>query len=381
MQHKNILLTGGRGPAVLELARQMSRSGHTIYVAESTKIQYCQFSNAVKKNFIVPDPMRDEMGYINTLCNILDKYKIDMLIPAYDDVYFISKHKDKLAKHATIFCDNLVKIKNLNNKYTFAQLVEELNCNTPKTLLINNENEWQEFQKKPTLSAPYMVKSFYASGGSEVITIKTQEDVAKIRFKPPFIVQEFLQGKVLSSTGIAHNGEMVLNVVYEPLFVYRENGPAICLQAVKHPKVLALVKHVVKAQKYTGLIGFDIIENEDGTLYLLECNPRVTSGVHLIPQEADIADKFFNEQAEYFEVMPDKPLQISFAGMLKVLFDLRGEQFKQWLYCATHSRDAIFDSKDIMPSFSIPVLALFYLHQYLKYKKLPDDNIFYHMDW
>ncbi len=381
MQNQKLLLTGGRGPAVLEMARQLSRQGHTIFVAESTKIQYCQFSNTVSKNFLVPDPLLDETGYINALTDLLDKYKIDMLIPAYDETYFIAKHKDKLTEHATVFCDSLEKIKTLNNKYTFAELAETLNCYTPKTILMSNDNEWQKFQENPSFTMPYMVKSFYASGGSEVVTIRAKDDIKKIKFKPPFIVQEHVSGKAWSSTGVAHNGEMTLNVVYEPLFIYRENGPAICLQGVTHPGILALIKHVVKSQNYTGLIGFDIIEKEDGSLYLLECNPRVTSGVHLFSAEDKLGECFLNPNTAFHEAQPKKPVQISVAGMLKVLFYLKKGQFKQWLHCVTHSADAVFDAKDIRPALFVPVLAAFYLHQYIKHSKLPDDNIFYHMDW
>ena len=54
MTMSNILLTGGRAPATLELARAFHRAGHTVFMAESLRGHLSQPSNAITKQFCCP---------------------------------------------------------------------------------------------------------------------------------------------------------------------------------------------------------------------------------------------------------------------------------------------------------------------------------------
>jgi short-subunit dehydrogenase involved in D-alanine esterification of teichoic acids len=55
----NILLTGGRAPVTLDLARAFHRAGHTVFMAESLRGHLSQPSNAVKAHFVVPAPRQE----------------------------------------------------------------------------------------------------------------------------------------------------------------------------------------------------------------------------------------------------------------------------------------------------------------------------------
>lgn len=53
---RNILITGGRAPVALELARLFKAAGHRVYAAESAKYHLCRVSSAVEASFRVPSP-------------------------------------------------------------------------------------------------------------------------------------------------------------------------------------------------------------------------------------------------------------------------------------------------------------------------------------
>jgi len=71
----NILLTGGRAPAALELARVFHRAGHTVFMAESLRGHLSQPSNAIKANFVVPAPRQNGDAFIVPLKRSLWKTK------------------------------------------------------------------------------------------------------------------------------------------------------------------------------------------------------------------------------------------------------------------------------------------------------------------
>lgn len=50
---------------------------------------------------------------------------------------------------------------------------------------------------------------------------------------------------------------------------------------MEHEEIYEWVRQFVQATGFSGQVGFDFIETEDGQLYAIECNPRATSGIHL----------------------------------------------------------------------------------------------------
>src|SRR5690606_21765330 len=64
-------------------------------------------------------------------------------------------------------------------------------------------------------------------------------------------------------------------------------GSSIYFQPVMHAEIERQVASLVKGILYSGQIAFDFIEDAYGKIFVLECNPRATSGVHLLPPEFD----------------------------------------------------------------------------------------------
>lgn len=76
----NILFTGGRAPATLELVRIFHRKGFKVFIAESFKSHICKFSSCVHKSFTLPYPNKNTEEYIGQLIKIIHTERIDILI-------------------------------------------------------------------------------------------------------------------------------------------------------------------------------------------------------------------------------------------------------------------------------------------------------------
>ena len=55
---KRVLLTGGRAPATLDLARHLHHAGCEVFVAESVRYPICRGSNSIKELIMVPSPLQ-----------------------------------------------------------------------------------------------------------------------------------------------------------------------------------------------------------------------------------------------------------------------------------------------------------------------------------
>jgi len=52
----------------------------------------------------------------------------------------------------------------------------------------------------------------------------------------------------------------------------------------------AMIAEFASSLNFTGSLAFDFIRGYDGKLYVLECNPRLTSGIHVLDPAVRISD-------------------------------------------------------------------------------------------
>ena len=377
---KRILLTGGRGPATLDLARHFSRLGHDVYVAEAQRIHFCTFSNAVIEAFVVPSPLVDEVGFVDGLKNIITTHKIDYLIPTYDEVYFIAKYKADLSKHTTVFCDDIETIDRLNNKQKFVAWMDKLGLNVPQTEVIQTKAEYLDRLEQGNIPYPHILKPIYTGGGVEVLKIENIAEAITADAEFPSLVQEFIEGEGFCTFGIAHDGQLSCHAIYKPLYIFRQNGAAVCFKAIEDTAILAFTSAIVAEAKYTGMLGFDLIRKKDGTLWAIECNPRITNGIHLV-EAGDHIDEHFFELQSLKSICPEKARQVSRVAMLRILGLTVKSDYATWFHYWIDSKEVIFDKEDIKPTLALPLIGMHFFLQYYRYHKTPEEAIFYNLDW
>ena len=99
------------------------------------------------------------------------------------------------------------------------------------------------------------------------------------------LVQQRIEGRHVSTLSLLVDGRSLVTVCYEGT-VYA-GTVAICFERVDdEPAVLAWVNRFCGDLSYTGFIAFDFIVDAQGVPWAIECNPRVTSGIHFLDEAA-----------------------------------------------------------------------------------------------
>ena len=102
--------------------------------------------------------------------------------------------------------------------------------------------------------------------------------------------------------------------------------------------------------QFTGQIAFDFIETPDGQVTALECNPRATSGVHLLASHPRFAESFFNPFMDCITPVDDSSFMLSAAMLLYGLpAALKNGSLKDWRKAYFFSNDVILDFNDPLP--------------------------------
>lgn len=290
---KRVLVTGARSPAALELCRGLAADGVTVYAADTLFLPLASWSNSVKRYFRLPSPRFKREAFIRKLSQIIEKYEIDVVIPTCEEAFHLSAVKDQLPTRASYFVDDIATLDRLHNKFTVQQ------CLVPDSYLVGPETkliEDIEKLRKLEMYDPLVFKRAYSrfAEGTFIKPSKAEIDEIKPTPNDPFVAQEFIDGDEYCIYAVAAHGVPKAVTVYRPK--YRAGlGAGIYFDPVDDLAFEAAIWSFIIENKLHGQISFDVIQaryfGREG-MYLIECNPRATSGIHLLGADAGFADLF-----------------------------------------------------------------------------------------
>lgn len=284
----NILITGGRAPVALELARLLHGAGHRVFVAESAAYHLCRVSAAVEQSFRVPPPRQNPEGFIAELEVLVRRFKIDLLVPMCEEIFYIARGLDLLGSHCRVLCSPLELLHGLHHKAEFISRAKQLGLTVPATELIASPQEWSRVMEAQVQQPQRVFKPVYSRFASKVIMPggagkrgPNPAAPSAISQSFPWVAQQYIQGAAICTYSIVHEGTVVAHAAYGSQYRTGQVGASVYFEALDHPSAMDFVRRFVQEIGFSGQIGFDFIEAEDGTLYPIECNPRATSGLHL----------------------------------------------------------------------------------------------------
>jgi predicted ATP-grasp superfamily ATP-dependent carboligase len=157
----------------------------------------------------------------------------------------------------------------LHDKWAFHQLVSGEQLPSPKTVLLNVAAP-EELQ----LPYPIIVKPAAGEGGEGIHVCETPEALAQLCASAAlsggrYIAQQFIAGQDVDISVLADHGRIVAHTI-------QHTETEDTKRFVQDPRMLEVAAGIVKATGFHGLAHFDMrVAAEDGSLYVLECNPRV----------------------------------------------------------------------------------------------------------
>lgn len=376
---KNILITSGRSPITLDMARKFSAAGHKVFVTETSRFHLCTFSNSVEKTFVIPSPRFKPASFIEALLGIVESEKIDFLIPNWEEILNISLNLKRFPKSCEVFCSPFELMHTLHSKALFIERLASLGLKTPKTILV----KCQEDLEKLDFDAPYVLKPCYSRASQKIRKVSPPQVPLDLEFEPhnPWVAQEWLEGEKYCSYSICHEGEIKAHGLY-PVEYSIDGNSCLTFKSMEHEGIYRWIAFFVKSQKFTGQVGFDFIVTNDGSIYAIECNPRSTSGAHLFAKEDKIETAFLNTTKE--PIFPHSSIsrQIA-AGMLMYGWKTlppKASTFS-YLWKLVTSKDVVFELKDLAPFLAQPFLGIKYVMASKWLQHRMDATFYADLDW
>ncbi|MDJ1483709.1 ATP-grasp domain-containing protein [Cytophagaceae bacterium YF14B1] len=325
---ETILITGARAPIAMELARSFHSQGHTVIMADSLILPVSRWSNTVSNYFKLPSPRFAPQEFADTLQQIITTHQVTHLIPTCEEAFYISSFKDGFP--CKVWTSGIELLNQLHNKFLFTQVAKEY-FPIPETELVNKFTTWTE-------SENYVFKPVYSRFAGQIISNKTLVNTYFTNSEQKnWIAQKRIQGKEICIYSIWDEGKLKAYVAYHPLYRVGK-GAGIFFEPVNHPDAHEKVKLFGEAISYTGQLCFDVIIDQNDIPWFIECNPRGTSGAHLV--HTDLANAFLYSGTE----IQQNTAEYAVKGAMAFLYPqkLLTKRVRQ-------AKDVIFRKKDFLP--------------------------------
>ena len=334
---QKILITGARAPIALELARSFANHGEVVIMADSLRFTIARWSNSVAKYYVLPSPRFNLQNFIIELQNIIEKEGITHLIPTCEEAIYIACHKEKF--NCKVWTCGKDLILNLHNKYHFYQQFNQY-LPMPETVLVDDFLNWQT-------SEEYVFKPIFSRFATAVLIKKIlPKDYFSTTEKQKWLAQKFIKGTEICVYSLWDNGVLKAYSTYLPL--YRAGkGAGIFFEPVTNTEVLTFVKNFGEQINYTGQLCFDVIVDAENKPHFIECNPRGTSGLHLIHN--DFASCVLDNKTIIVTKKDDFAIKYAFA-----IF----HPFALFHRKVRNAKDVVYRNNDIKPFF-LQVLSIF----------------------
>jgi hypothetical protein len=342
-----VLLTLGRLPKALDLARGFSRAGCRVLVADPFGWTLTGASRHVAREFTVPPPSAGKAAYCAAIARLVADERVDLVVPVSEETMHVAHTKSRFDPGVRLFTMPPEQVIALHDKAGFVRTAEAFGLGVPETHLLGTKEALDLSQ-----AGDAVVKPVFSCSGRGVRIVRSGSALPKVDPVSPAVVQRFIAGQEYSSCTIAHNGSAVATVVYRGTVM--AGSVAISFERIVSPAISRWIEAFVSASGWTGFIAFDFIVDASQNVWGIECNPRATSGLHFWEAE-DIARAVLDPMASTpVRVRPQRQLQQFYACLTQAqlaIFRRRGG--KGQLARLVSTRDVSWEISDPWPFLSM----------------------------
>jgi predicted ATP-grasp superfamily ATP-dependent carboligase len=336
-----VLLTLGRLPKALDLARAFRRAGWRVVVAEPFRRHLAGVSKAVARSHVVTAPATDREAYLRDLLRVVADEKVDLVLPVSEEVVHVAALHGRLPARTRLFAMPQEVVLAAHDKGRFAAQAEGWGLAVPPTHPLGSTEAALLAQRQDVV-----VKPLHACSGRGVRVIRRGAALPAADPAAPAIVQGHVAGRERSTCSLVHEGVVSGTVVYQGLM--QSGSVSIAFERVEDPLIEAFARDYAAATRWTGFLSFDFMLDAKGHPFAIECNPRTTSGLHFFAPE-DLARAVL-DPAHALRFRPEMRLQQFYSCLTETQLSLfRGGGFRHNLRTLVSTRDVTWSVGDPMP--------------------------------
>jgi len=291
------IVTNAKNRIAYNIVRSLGQKGIEVHTSDFVPLSMSFASRYSKSHFLYPSPFSDQEAFIACIISHIKRLRADVLIPAFEETFLISKHKDELSRNVRVVIPDYDQILTAHNKDKWSPIANELNIPTPRNYSImelRNETGSVERLRFPVLIKPKQGGGAWAI--SQIDSIKglhafLDQDTYMDLPWDRFFFQEKINGENHCVAMLFRQGEYRAKTSYRQVRdLPATGGQATMRISVPNERAEGYLERMLKELKWHGICQADfVIDGKTNIPYLIDINPRfwgsltegVASGVDL----------------------------------------------------------------------------------------------------
>lgn len=278
---ERVLITGARAAAALDMARSLRAAGFEPHLADCSPALAARASNTAGPVHRYASPVDRPAAFARDIRDLIERLDPALVIPACEEVFHLAALAEADGFASRMLAPAPDQLATLHAKDRFVALCRRLALPAPDTAMVTDR---AALTALTDAASDVVVKAVWSRFGSTTLIAPTPSDLAAVAPTPeaPWIVQRRIIGEEVSFYAVCHAGRVLAFSAYGA--DWRLGGGAGYAFHPASAEVAARLRPMAEALAAfagTGQIACDAIVDAAGQPWLIECNPRATSGVHL----------------------------------------------------------------------------------------------------
>lgn len=306
-----VLLTLGRLPKCVDLARGFAAAGARVLIAEPHRWHMGGCSRSVQRSFTLPAPRTEPEAYGQALLELIDQQQVDWVVPVSEETLHVIPLLHAQRPRVSCFGPSPETLLQLHDKLRFADLLAQNNLPVPTTLRADDPAATALALHQATV---LKARASCAGDGLEFLAPGAAIPTAKAN--AGWLVQARQPGPLTCSFAVVVDGQVLATVAYRARLL--SGTVAVCFERINDADWYhGFSQRVATLCSYTGFLAFDFIAAADAEPVPIECNPRVTSGVHFL-NARDVASAILGDAGTTIGLGPYDLMQQFYPSLTEV---------------------------------------------------------------
>lgn len=348
---ERVLITGARSVAALDIARSLRATGYEPHLADCSPAWIARLSSTAGPMHRHASPVDRPAGFARDIRELIARLDPVRIIPTCEEVFHLAALAEADGVSDRLFAPPPDRLATLHAKDRFASLCQTLSLPVPETTLVADPAALEAFTGD---AGDHVFKPVWSRFGARTLVAPSPEDLAAIGPSPdaPWVIQRRIVGEEVSFYAVCDEGRVAAFCAYGSdwrlpggaSYVFR---PLPAEQGAR----LRPMADALAAFAGTGQIACDAIIDPDGQPWLIECNPRATSGVHLFGRSAEFGRALMGQaEAEPIGVVSQLSTVLWLHGLPTALRDGR---LAAWRRQRKRGSDAVGAPGDGLPVLGV----------------------------
>lgn len=344
---ERVLITGARSVAALDIARSLRAAGYEPHLADCSPAWLARLSGAAGPVHRHASPVERPADFARDIRGLIDRLDPVRIIPTCEEVFHLAVLAEADGFSGRLFAPPPDRLATLHAKDRFASLCRNLALSVPDTTVVADRAALAAFSGDAT---DHVFKPVWSRFGARTLVAPSPEELAAVAPSPdaPWVVQRRIVGEEVSVYAVCQEGRVVAFCAYGSDWRL-PGGASYVFRPLPADETARLrpMADALAAYAGTGQIACDAIFDADGRPWLIECNPRATSGVHLFGRSAAFGQALMGRgEAEHVAGTRHLSTALWLHGLPTALRDRR---LAAWRKQRQQGSDAIAGPRDGLP--------------------------------